>query len=323
MVLYLTYDINELKDGFGAQYLRVVGIYCLAKIIGATYLHTTITEYQHLSNDYWEKIEDHFGLAKFKSKDVSFFENTISIKVPNSLDELKSNNSDEDTLIKIWLAIGILDKTPDYYDLFMDELRNFKKKIDLPEYDKFKKNIAIHIRRGDVNKNATDRYTGNDHYIKVIQALKMKYPYSPIFIFTEDSGDLDAFQKIDNVKLMTDLDVLLTFEYLCNADVLITAKSCFSYLAALYNTSSEIYVENTPTPKLSRWKYVDDLFNEHITESFTGFNDEESVTNNYGFYIFIFMIIAFVFFFCFGFYKKKCIKRFFNIQWNKSFTKGR
>jgi hypothetical protein len=317
MVLYLTYDINELKDGFGAQYLRVIGIYCLAKMIGAKYLHTTITKYEHLPEDYWKKIEDHFGLGVFKSRDVSSFDNAKSIKVPNSLGELKSNNLDKDTLVKIWLAVGILDKNPDDYDLFMDDLRKLKKNIELPEYDKSKKNIAIHIRRGDVNKDATNRFTSNDHYVKVIQALKTKYPYSPIFIFTEDSGDLDVFRKIDNVKLMTDLDVLLTFEYLCNADVLITAKSCFSGVAGLYNTSSEIYVENTPTPKLSRHKYIDDLFNEPATESFTGLNNEESITKKFGVYIFLFILVAFVCFYYFGSYKKKWIKRFFIAHRNK------
>lgn len=319
MSLYLTYDIDEMKDGFGAQYLRVIGIYCLAKMIGAKYLHTTITEYEHLQQDYWKKIEDHFGLATFKSRDVSSFDNIKSIKYPNNLNELKSNNYDKDTLIKILLAVGILDKNPDDYDLIMDDLRKLKRNIDLPEYDKSEKNIAIHIRRGDVNKDSTDRYTGNDHYIKVTQALKTKYPKSPIFIFTEDSGDLDMFRQMDNVTLMCDLDVLLTFEYLCNADVLVTAKSCFSGVAGLYNTSSEIYVENTPTPKLSRHKYIDDLFNEPATESFTGLNAGMYTDNNYMLYIFSFLIFTFVGFFYFVSYKKKWIRRFFN----KSFAKER
>ena len=179
----------------------------------------------------------------------------------------------------------------------MEELRILKKKIELPEFKNDKTNIAIHIRRGDVEKDSyySKRYTDNEVYIKIIEKLQKKYDNCNICIFSEGTDGFDEFRKMNNVKLLNDLDILETFEYFCNADVLIIAKSSLSYLAGLYNKNPEIYIEKSFWhSKLSRWNYIEDLISDSV-ESYTNIND-------YLWMIFIF-IILFIYYILFNIQK--------------------
>jgi hypothetical protein len=327
--LYLTYETNFHIDGFGAQYQRIVGIFCLSRIIGSKYVHTPIDRYEHLPLEYCKKIEDHFGLEIFKSGKTTKqngieltipenFDNEIRNLEPMTLDELKIMDENKTTLIKIGFAMQIFDKNPDLQNTGMDELRSLKKKIDLPEFEKDKKNIAIHIRRGDVAKDSYyhNRFTDNEIYLKIIDKMQKKYDNCNICIFTQGSEGFDEFRQIDGVKILNDLDILVTFEYMCNADVLFIAKSSLSYMAGLYNTSSEIYIEKSFWhTKLSRWKYIDDFIqedklNDKVLESYSNYNN----ANEYYDYlsILIFIIIFFIYYTIFNIKKiKNILKNFY------------
>jgi hypothetical protein len=268
MSLYLTY--GYYSDGVGAQYQRVIGIYCLAKYYNIKYLHTPIQSIAHLPENYWKKINDHFGLSIFEAGKNGIpenFEETLSIYNP-SIEDLQIK-TDKNIVIKITYPYNILDKDPEIYETAMDELRQLKQKIPLPEYSKDTTNIAIHIRRGDVSKDAnSNRYTENSYYVKIIEKIQKKYDNCNIFIFTQGSEDLDEFRKIKNVKIMNDLDILETFEYLCNADVFIMAKSSLSYLAALYNNNNNVYIQPFWHSKLARWKNIEELIENEENQRF-------------------------------------------------------
>jgi hypothetical protein len=332
--LYLTYETNFHIDGFGAQYQRVIGSFCLSRIIGSKYVHTRVDKYEHLPVEYCENIEKHFGLEIFKPGKIAIqngieekipekFDNEIRNLEPLTLDELRVVNENETTLIKIGFSMQIFDKEPDLQDTGMDELRALKKKIDLPDFEKGKTNIAIHIRRGDVAKDSYyyNRFTDNEIYLKIIDKMKKKYDNCNICILSQGTEGFDEFRQIEGVKLLNDLDLLLTFEYMCNADVLFIAKSSLSYMAGLYNTSHEIYVQNSFWhAKLSRWKYIEDLIqDEQIIdgnkEGYANYHDNEFTSNYLTFLIFI--IIFFIYYIIFN------IKKIKNILKNKFYSFGR
>jgi len=297
MTLYLTYDTEINKDGFGAQYHRIVGIFCLARLINAKYLHTPITLFEHLDNSYCEKINEHFGLNVFENNidRPLFFDEIITNTTPKSLESLNINTENKNILIKICYPHNILDKIPDKYNNVMDELRQLKKKYNLKEFEKDKINIGIHIRRGDVDLiNNSERYINNDHYIKIINILNKKYNNCNICIFSQGSNNFEEFKKIKNVKLLSDLDILETFEYLCNSDYLIMAKSSLSYLAGLYNTNENIFIESSFWhSKLNHWKYTKELFTTNLVEGFENYTIYNSK---------LYMIIFFVVFLCVSFF---------------------
>ena len=113
--------------------------------------------------------------------------------------------------------------------------------------------IAIHIRRGDVGKG--NRFTPNSYYNKIIKFLNSKYPEYKITIFSE--GKLKNFSNIsgNNINFKLNTDIRETFHSLVSAKVLVTAKSSFSYSAAILN-SNEIYYINFWHKPLDHWRKI-------------------------------------------------------------------
>ena len=117
-------------------------------------------------------------------------------------------------------------------------------------YNKNTNNIAVHIRRGDVNpQKYPSRFISNQTYIDLIKKLDLNN--STIHIFSEgkdsDFGDIvKSFPKTSFVMHLNE-NIQLTFHYLVMADVLILSKSSFSYCAALINNN--VIVANL----ITRW----------------------------------------------------------------------
>ena len=146
----------------------------------------------------------------------------------------------------------------------MDILKKGKKFIDLPEYNNDKPNIAIHIRRGDVNsKQNSDRFVPLEKYYTIIENLNKQHNNAIFYIFTEITDDKEEFdlfiktisEKGIHIKIMADLDLLTTIEYMIKADVLVMSKSALSYVAALYNNNKVLYI-NFWHNKLPHWKEI-------------------------------------------------------------------
>jgi hypothetical protein len=126
-------------------------------------------------------------------------------------------------------------------------------------------NIAVHVRRGDVSATHNDgRYTSSEIFFTMIHKLNILYSNCSIYIFTELTKDnKNEFNEIvsnyTNVFLKADLDVISTFNYLTQADVLVLSISSFSHLAALYNTKGTVYATNFWHKSLDNWLHVEDL----------------------------------------------------------------
>ena len=115
--------------------------------------------------------------------------------------------------------------------------------------------IAIHIRRGDVNENNEKRYTTNDKYKEILSFLLEKYPCDIITIFSE--GKIDDFHELKQERVHFKLNDSIeeSFHSLVTAKVLVMAKSSFSYSAALLNQNIVYYIPFWHQP-LKNWKIL-------------------------------------------------------------------
>ena len=127
--------------------------------------------------------------------------------------------------------------------------------------------IAIHVRRGDVNKEnggqpAKDkhgveysRFTPNEDYIRIIAVLKKEYPTYKITLHS--TGNLADFSDLlsENVTCKLNEPVLITFHSFVTAKVLVTAKSSLSYSAGILNEGTVYYQDFWHKP-LDGWKNV-------------------------------------------------------------------
>jgi hypothetical protein len=277
-MIYFTYTGDY--DGLGAQYQRIVSIISFAARLGVEYVHTKIKNIEHINDaDYLEKIEDYFQISNnFKSVNDVIYDNELNIGT--SIDGIliyefisfieNERSTSRNIIVYIHSCYNVIDMIdirdiPEnekfgliVYDYGMPKLQQIKKNIPLPEYNKNQNvNIAIHIRRGDIEKTDQGRYISLDIYQKHINILSSQIPNANIFIFTqitpENKDEFDAFQiQNPTVKILADIDIITTLEYLIKADILVMGKSSLSYVAGLYNTNLVIYNSFGHMP-IKRW----------------------------------------------------------------------
>ena len=100
-------------------------------------------------------------------------------------------------------------------------------------------NIAIHIRRGDVNQqNHPGRFLPIEYYSKILEQI---YDNQNIYIVSEKNLEsTDSFDKY-NPKTLRDITAIEAFYYMANSDTLICSKSGFSSLAHMLGHSKCYY----------------------------------------------------------------------------------
>ena len=131
-------------------------------------------------------------------------------------------------------------------------------------YDPDKLNIAVHVRRGDINvgnsanSNLKKRWLDNDYYENVLEnvvkriseddsfaILTGKKGCRPAFyIFSQGSGsDFESFRRFEtdgDLHFCLDMEDKASFLHMVRADVLITSRSSFSYKPALISDGIRI-----------------------------------------------------------------------------------
>lgn len=263
-MLYLTYCPQT--DGLGGQYQRIIGIIALAEFYGIEYLYTPIIDMEHTPNkSYLTDIENFFQI-KQNYKNVNIITMNKTVQMENADDKMIKfykniyNNNRLDVLINITHPRMIVDNNLHMYNLVIPKLRQIKNKLILPFFKAGMKNIAIHIRRGDVTPAKEHiRYIPPEFYKNLIQHFIDIHPISNICIFTEiteeNKEEFKPFEEMKNVKIIANEDILLTFEHLVRADILVIGKSSFSYVAGLYNENEIIHM-NFWHPPMPHWNHI-------------------------------------------------------------------
>ena len=261
-MLYLTYGLDV--DGLGGQYQRIIGIMAISKKYGCEYVHTPIEFMEHIpepKQEYLNKIEEYFQINQHykNSKDIKY-DKVMSVR-SNQIEEaiLFYKSTTTNILLLLGNPSEILDKDTSIYNYIMPELRQIKQELVLPHYNENKKNIAIHIRRGDVNQiNHPNRYMPTEYFKTVAEKIMNQYTNANICIFTEitaeNKHEFDIFNNM-NVKIIANEDVLTTLDYIIRADILVMCKSSFSYIAGLYNKNIVLYTDFWHNP-MAHWEII-------------------------------------------------------------------
>lgn len=230
-----TYTICNRADGFGAQYLAIMSCFAFCyNNENTTYIHTPFKKLCHGQSA--EKLNKFIGFP-------------VHNKISKNIDIRK----------KKYISAVHWSSNPDIY--YTEEVKNMlllyyysNKKPNIDNID-----IAIHIRRGDVNSNngkTSYRYTSNDTYIKIIKYLNKIYPKYKITIFSEgDKKDFEFTKNLD-VKLEINTNLEKTYHSFVKAKVLVTAISALSYSAALLNKNIIYYIPMKHKP-LKNWNIID------------------------------------------------------------------
>jgi hypothetical protein len=156
MAIYLTYDNESLQDGFGAQALRMLGVFSIAKSLKLNYIHSPmksiVEEFAHSSTNFEHTNTVNRFNEFFKFPDQNhnvifhkeFYLRNLSIKQLLRI-ILKYRFSRKIVLVKILLPFGITDRFPSIYKLGVNYLQCERKK-DLDSKNESK--IVCHVRLG-------------------------------------------------------------------------------------------------------------------------------------------------------------------------------
>ena len=226
----INYTITGKKDGFGAQYLAIMSGIAYCKYKNYNYVHTPINIIRRWNKEDIKKINDMIGLKESNDK--------VDIKELYSKEVHFSENPDKYYTKEVISFIKLK------YYLNNNNINNIN-------------NIVIHIRRGDVSsKKHNERFTSNNEYVKIINFLRNIYSNEKIIIYSEGKiTDFNELLEQKNIEFHLNKSVQETFNGLVSAKILVTAKSAFSYAAALLN-SNTIYYMNYMHKPLKHWNIL-------------------------------------------------------------------
>ena len=255
---YLTTKYMGFGDGTGSQIHRRVSIWAYCKLNDVKYVHTPFFKMEHN----YEKDD------MFETQWEQFFN--------LGYNELQLSDVDESELQSVEKMHDYFEKenSVDLYDKVKDEFRKkyyMTKKPNLI-YDENYINVAVHVRRGCIygrKHRFRKRGTSDEYFISLMEKLnkeKTEKPYK-FYIITQSKtakrgfrmkspkNMFDNFKKLDhlNTELLIDGCPFFDFHHLISADVLITSKSSFPYVAGLFTNGRVIFNKFWHEPK-SYWE---------------------------------------------------------------------
>lgn len=239
-------------DGFGSQLHAMFSLIAYCNYMGYRYIHTPMYKMHHNDDnhpDFPKLMNDFINIEHRFSTigDLSSYEGSIVHKTLEGPIVHGSYNPE------YFYNKNTLDMIRDIY---------FSKNKPKTIYDPVETNIALHIRRGDVTKQRyTSRYTSNIDYINIVKKLGY-VPSAVIHIFSE--GDEKDFQDIvdafHDIKIVMHINenICSTFHHLVMSDILVVARSSFSYCAGLINKNTIIAnnIKRWWHKPLASWKIV-------------------------------------------------------------------
>jgi hypothetical protein len=121
--------------------------------------------------------------------------------------------------------------------------------------------VAVHVRRGDVSAADPGYFTSNETILQTVTAVRSMLDARKVNyrIGLYSQGKIADFEDLSQagVELFLDADALWTMQELIEADILIMAKGCFSYYAALISDGIKIFEPETLSGDdfLPSWKW--------------------------------------------------------------------
>ncbi len=259
------------KDGAGAQALAVITTQAFAAATGVRYIHTPFSSIAHNDDNdpHWAaRWERFFNLGEGAPSDPGGLER-VELKRVMDIDIAATDAADR--LYVVQHALGYTDANPDAIDAIRADLRdryNGPDADDSSDVDPDVVNVAVHIRRGDVSNSGVNaiRYTDNERIKRaldnVLDAIKKMGETASVTIYSEGSMDDFADFVQPGVQFNLGGDAFLTYHRLVSADVLLMAKSAYSYSAAILSHGACVYEPYHRTP-LADWIALDDTGDVH------------------------------------------------------------
>jgi hypothetical protein len=235
---YITTKIYS--DGFGSQYQNIISYYIYSKYNNLIFHYRPFDKMEHNYDNDKQFINKKEELINLKDNLINYDPNNYNYNIKDGL-----------------CVYNYINKNINEY--YQSEHMEFIKDCFWRNKDKIyfkndKINVAVHIRRPNKDDNRIDgANTNNIYYLNIINIIRNIYKTNLLFhIYSQ--GNITNFDKFINndVILHIDTDIENTFIGLVAADILVTSRSSFSYVAALLSNGI-IYYNPFWHPPLNKW----------------------------------------------------------------------
>jgi hypothetical protein len=249
------------SDGGGAQMQAIYSTMLYARCSGFVYLHTPIVSVEHNAlgePDWAEKWERAFSAGQGEFQSESFDLDAVKQIPATSRMSPVPPPPPEPILLLASECHWYADTHADFYALIQPQLkRRYHRNSPPIARPDDRLIVAVHIRRGDVTEQDTDRFTPNE--IVAFQINQLSSALAPFrrefHVFSEGrEGDFGPVRE--RAVLHLGGDVFECLQHLIGADIFVMAKSSFSYTAALLSQGIVIYSPFWHAP-LQQWIAVD------------------------------------------------------------------
>jgi FkbM family methyltransferase len=245
---------NVLRtDGFGAQFQSVLWTLLWAETTGRRFKYTPIQHIDLISNS---------GTIK-DTEDENTFEEVIQYM---SIKDNYPLADSEATPVPIGTPYAYVEANLD--SVFQSfTFRRVKEQFmvgKVRRFDTDRLHVAVHIRRlGNFEREhgrfrAGTHDTPNSEYLAIMNRIREEYRGRDLVFHIYSQGRVEDFAELASDQTVFHLNekVLDTFTDLIFADVLVTCRSSFSYLAALFSENVVYYMPFWHTPR-SHWRRTD------------------------------------------------------------------
>jgi len=243
----LAVTCRDRKDGAGAQALGVASALLWANATGCRYVHTPFARVGHAvgNRQAWTaKWEAFFNLGQGESpapasgRYVSireFLQEPLAYADPGTILAAGGYHCPRLQTPAALQELRSLLRTK-YYAIDRSHLARRRDRVGALT-------VAVHVRRGDVtlaDPRRVLRYTADEGILRTIEGVRaiaaVLSRRARIYLYSEGKPDAFAAFAAAGCRLRLSMNTFKTFHHLVEADILVQARSCFSYLAGLLST---------------------------------------------------------------------------------------
>lgn len=231
-------------DGFGAQFIHIIGSILYAECNNLHYIYTPFTAMEHNYDNNPEFLRKKEWLINF----IDNFEINTAHDTkypPHAIDFLESHIEECSNSQALQKVRYIFRANKNINDYFNNENLN----------------IAVHIRRPNEHDSRVDGTDTPDNiFLNIINKLRIIYASKNPLFHIYSQGSNEDFQKFNAPDIILHLNTSLEDAYipLVLADVLVASRSTFSYTAGILSEGIVYYIPFWHSP-LPHWISVKTL----------------------------------------------------------------
>ena len=231
--------MNQLHEGAGSQALQIMNTMKFARAFGLAYLHSPFTHIAHADRPMQEWVAAWEAVFNLGADERRFDGRTSGVIINNY-----RVSPDLD------LCFGWRDRRDQLQQQFQALIPEFRRRYYLNKSRRAMEEVtvAVHVRRGDVPPDYAAKYTSTEKVLRIASAVKaiLDFHVVPASIRIYSQGDEKDFAELSplGAEFFLNADPIWTLQELVEADILIVAKSCFSYYAGFMSDGIKIFEES-------------------------------------------------------------------------------